>query len=116
MPGGLRAGQVISLVEVTGGLGPRTDIPRLAAEMGADLTVLLPILDAAVMFGLVVVKDGDLFLTQVGLRLQETSRNKVKVLKYTFADIEPFRTAIDHAPMGGVSSQDVWQILLRDEG
>ncbi len=114
MPGNVRAGQVISLVEVTGGLGTRIDIPKLADEMAADIAVLLPILDAAEMLGLVRSEKGDLFLTEQGLRFQETSKAKVKMLKEKLNLIEPFRTAIELASKrGGVTAQEVADALSR---
>ena len=113
MPGHVRVGQVISLIEVAGGSGSRIDVPKLADKMGADLTVLLPILDAAEMLGLVRTKDGGLFLTEEGMRFRETSKDKVKMLKDKLADIEPFRTAIELASRGGVTSQDAADSLAR---
>ena len=100
MPGNVRAGQVISLVEVTGGLGPKVDVPRLADELGADLAVLLSILDAAEMLGLVRSEKGDVYLTELGHKFQNASKNKVKILKDRLATIEPFRTALELASKG----------------
>ena len=100
MPGNVRAGQVISLVEVTGGLGAKVDVPRLADELGADIAVLLGVLDAAEMLGLVKSEKGDVYLTELGLKFQKASRNKVRMLKDRLAGIEPFRTALDLASKG----------------
>ncbi len=97
MPANVRAGQVISLVEVTGGIGGKVDIPKLADELGADIAVLLPILDGAEMLGLVRVEKGDVHLTELGLKFQKTSKNKVRVLKDRLGTIEPFRTASELA-------------------
>jgi len=97
MPGTVRAGQVISLVEVAGGIGGRVDAPKLADELGADLGVLLTIMDAAEMLGLVRMEKGDVYLTELGLKFQKTSTNKVKILKERLANIEPFRTALELA-------------------
>jgi hypothetical protein len=100
MPGNVRAGQVISLVEVTGGLGAKVDVPRLADELGADIGVLLPILDTAEMLGLVRTEKGDVYLTELGQKFQKTVRNKVRTLKDRLAAIEPFRTALELASHG----------------
>jgi len=91
---------VISLVEVTGSIGGRVDIPKLADELGADVAVLLPILDAAEMLGLVRVEKGDVHLTELGLKFQKTSKEKLKILKDRIAAIEPFRTALELASKG----------------
>jgi len=91
---------VISLVEVTGSIGGRVDIPKLADELGADVAVLLPILDAAEMLGLVRVEKGDVHLTELGLRFQKTSKQKLRILKDRIAAIEPFRTSLELASKG----------------
>jgi NitT/TauT family transport system ATP-binding protein len=97
MPGNVRAGQVISLVEITGSIGGKVDAPKLADELGADIAVLLPILDAAEMLGLVRTEKGDVHLTELGLKFQKTTKNKVRILKDRIAAIEPFRTALELA-------------------
>lgn len=95
MPGNVRAGQVISLVEVTGSLGAKVNAPRLADELGADIGVLLPILDTAEMLGLVRTEKGDVYLTELGHKFQKLSKNKIRMLKDRLATIEPFRTALE---------------------
>ena len=100
MPAMVRAGQVISLVEVTGGIGGKVDVPKLGDELGADIAVLLPILDGAEMLGLVRTEKGDVHLTELGLKFQKTTKNKVRVLKDRLAAIEPFRTAVELASHG----------------
>jgi NitT/TauT family transport system ATP-binding protein len=100
MPGNVRGGQVISLVEIAGGIGGKVDAPKLADELGADLAVLLPILDAAEMLGLVRTEKADVHLTELGLKFQKTTKNKLRILKDRIAAIEPFRTALELASRG----------------
>ena len=100
MPGNVRGGQVISLVEITGSIGGKVDAPKLADEMGADIAVLLPVLDAAEMLGLVRTEKGDVHLTEIGLKFQKTSKNKLRLLKDRLATIEPFRTALELGSKG----------------
>jgi len=100
MPANVRGGQVISLVEIVGGIGGKVDAPKLADELGADIAVLLPILDAAEMLGLVRSEKGDVHLTELGHRFQKTSTNKLRMLKDRVASIEPFRTALELASKG----------------
>jgi hypothetical protein len=76
MPGGMRAGQVIGLVEVAGSFGSRVDVAKMADAMGADLVVLLPTLNAAQMLGLMRMEKVDLMLTDEGLRFKATSKNR----------------------------------------
>ncbi len=100
MPANVRGGQVISLVEVTGSIGGKVDVPKLADELGADIAVLLPILDAAEMLGLVRTEKGDVHLTELGLKFQKTSKQKLKIIKERIAAIEPFRTALELSSKG----------------
>lgn len=112
LPGNVRAGQVISLVEVTGGLGSQIDASRLADELGGDISVLLPILDTAEMLGLVKSEKGDISLTDFGHKFQKTSREKVRLLTDHLAKIEPFKTAMDlAAKRGSVSAEEVADAL-----
>ena len=97
MPGNVRGGQVISLVEIAGSLGDKVDAPKLADELGADLAVLLPILDAAEMLGLVRSEKADVHLTELGLKFQKTTKNKLRLIKDRIATVEPFRTALELA-------------------
>ncbi|MDE1858539.1 MAG: AAA-associated domain-containing protein [Thaumarchaeota archaeon] len=100
MPGNVRGGQVISLVEITGSIGGKVDAPKLADEMGADLAVLLPILDAAEMLGLVRNEKADVHLTELGLKFQKTTKNKLRVIKDRIAMVEPFKMALELASRG----------------
>lgn len=113
MPGEVRPGQVISLVEITGGMGPRLDVPRLADEMGAGIDVLFPIIDAAQMLGLVKFEKGDIFLTEEGHAFQKTLKQKVRTLRDRLVDIEPFKTAVELASKKrSISAGDVAEALL----
>lgn len=113
MPGNVKPGQVISLVEITGGMGPKLDVPRVADELGADIDVLFPIIDAAQMLGLVKLEKGDLYLTEDGHAFQKTLKQKVKTLKDRLALIEPFKTAVELASKEHrVSAREVADALL----
>lgn len=112
MPGNVRAGQVISLVEVTGGLGSKITASRLADELGADIAVLIPILDTAELLGLVKAEKGEITLTEFGQRFQKTSREKVRLLTEQLRQIEPFKTALElAAKRGSVSAEEVAESL-----
>jgi len=112
MPANVRAGQVVGLVEVTGGLGSSIDTSRLADELGADIAVLLPILDTAEMLGLVKNLKGEVSLTDFGLKFQRTSKNKVRLVREELSRIEPFKTAIELAQEeGAVTAHDIAEAL-----
>ena len=97
MPAHVRAGQIVSLVEVTGGLGSSIDAAKLADEFGADIAILLPIIDAGEMLGLIRKRKGNISLTEFGLKFQKTSKHKIRLLKDQLGNMEPFRTAVDLA-------------------
>lgn len=108
MPANVRPGQVIGLVEVTGGLGSRVDASTLADELGADLAVLLPILDAAEILGLIKNVKGEVMLTDFGVDFQKETQNKVEMLRSQLARVEPFRTALELAArQKEISAEDV---------
>lgn len=108
MPPNVRPGQVIGLVEVTGGLGARVDVATLADELGADIAVLLPILDAAEILGLVTSVGGEVHLTDFGAEFQKEVKDKVTLLKERLTKIEPFRTALEFAAKRGeVTAREV---------
>lgn len=113
MPANVRAGQVVGLVEITGGLGTVIDVSRLADEFGADIATLLPILDAAEMLGLVKADKGDVSLTELGLKFQKTSKHKIRMLRDIIAKIEPFKTAVELASKNkkGVSVREISDTL-----
>ncbi len=115
MPGNVRAGQVIGLVEITGGLGSPIDVSKLADEFGADLAVLLPILDTGEMLGLVKVEKGDVSLTDLGLKFQKVAKNKVRMLKDPLSKIEPFRTGLELAERNGSFSTAEIAEALREK-
>jgi hypothetical protein len=113
MPANVRAGQVLGLVEIVGGLGTAVDAAKLADEFGADLVTLLPILDTGEMLGLVKLEKGDISLTEFGLKFQKTSKYKVRLLKEQLSKIEPFKTALDLVNQkGDVSTNEVSEALL----
>src|SRR5579872_6174868 len=71
MPANVRAGQILGLVEITGGLGGPVDAAKLGDEFGADLVTLLPILDTGELLGLVKVDKGVVSLTDFGHKFQK---------------------------------------------
>jgi NitT/TauT family transport system ATP-binding protein len=113
MPANVRAGQIIGLVDVTGGLGSPIDVGRLAYEFGDDIATLLPVLDAAEMLGLVKIERGNVNQTDLGLKFQRTSKHKIRLLKEQLLLIEPFKTAVEMASKhGSVSAAEVADALV----
>jgi hypothetical protein len=102
MPSNVRAIQVISLMDDICELGSGTHVSKLAEKIGADISVLLPILNASEMLGLVRSENGSIYLTDDGLKFEGTSlSNILTLLRKKIALIEPFRTAIELASRSG---------------
>jgi len=59
-------GGLAGLVEIVAAHGGRYDLPELAAELPFEVDDLLPIVDAAVMLGLLRVEAGDAYVTDDG--------------------------------------------------
>jgi len=116
MPANVRAGQVLGLVEIVGGLGTAVDAAKLADEFAADLVTLLPILDTGEMLGLVKVEKGDISLTEFGLKFQKTSKNKVRLLKDQLSRTEPFKTALEIVSQKGSSTAPEIAEVLWEKG
>jgi hypothetical protein len=114
MPANVRAGQILGLVEITGGLTTSIDLAKLADEFGADLVTLLPILDTGEMLGLIKVDKGEVRLTDFGLKFQKASKEKIRMLRDKLSGIEPFRTALKLAGSSkkGVTTREICEDLL----
>jgi hypothetical protein len=115
MPDDVRPIQVISVVEEIGELGAGIHFTELAEKTDVEIDVLLPILKTAEMLGLVRNEEGNLFLTEDGLRAQGTPMNKVSVLKERVSSIEPFRTAVELASKrGSTTAREVAETLTEN--
>lgn len=116
MPANVRAGQVIGLVEIIGGLGAPIDASILADEFGADLVTLLPILDTGEMLGLVKVDKGDVSLTDFGLKFQNSATQKIRMLKDQLSKIEPFKRALElTSQRQSVTTHEISESLLESD-
>ena len=115
MPGNVRAIHVIGLLDEIGELGSGAPVNQVAEKIGGNIDVFLPILNAAEMLGLVRNEDGNLFLTEDGLKVQETTMVKVAgLMKTKLESIEPFRTAIELASRRqGTTAKEVAETLMK---
>ncbi|MFE9577969.1 AAA-associated domain-containing protein [Nocardia sp. NPDC006044] len=72
-------GGLAGLVELVYATGGRADLPDIADELNFEIDDLLPLVDAAEMLGFITVEDGDVLLTDIGVRfttadIQESKR------------------------------------------
>lgn len=97
MPLDSRLTDVIGLIDtVVNDFGGRADIYALAQHMDADLDDIIPNLNAAVYLGLVTVNNGDVEVTELGIRfLRSKIPERRRILREILSNIEPFKTAIE---------------------
>ena len=84
-------GGLAGLVEIVFAHNGQTDLPDLAAELSFEVDDLLPLVDAAVMLGLLEVEGAQAFLTDTG---REWYTDDIQTSKQLFA-----RLALEHAPL-----------------
>jgi len=75
-----RVGGIAGLLELLHDHGGREDLFRLAEELVMDVEDLLPILEACVLLGFALLKEGDLQITPQGVALAEADIQQRKIL------------------------------------
>lgn len=87
--------KLIGLLDLVHTFGGRIDLARISVMLQTDVDDLLPVVDAAEMFGLIKVVDGDLELTDKGREFVFAHPSKKKLmLREIIKNIEPFSTLI----------------------
>ena len=75
-----RVGGIAGLIELLQDRGGREDLFRLSEELVMDVEDLLPILEASVLLGFAVLKEGDVQITPQGTAFAEADIQQRKVL------------------------------------
>jgi NitT/TauT family transport system ATP-binding protein len=75
-----RVGGIAGLMELLRDRGGREDLFRLSEELVMDVEDLLPILEACSLLGFAVLKEGDVQITQEGIRFADADIQERKVL------------------------------------
>jgi NitT/TauT family transport system ATP-binding protein len=75
-----RVGGIAGLMELLHDRGGREDLFRLAEELIMDVQDLLPILEACVLLGFVLLREGDVQITPQGVRFADADIQQRKVL------------------------------------
>jgi NitT/TauT family transport system ATP-binding protein len=75
-----RVGGIAGLLELLHDRGGREDLFRLSEELVMDVEDLLPILEACVLLGFALLKEGDVQLTSQGVRFADADIQRRKVL------------------------------------
>lgn len=84
-------GGLVGLVEIVFAHNGQTDLPDLAAELSFEVDDLLPLVDAAVMLGLLEVEGAQAFLTDTG---RDWYTADILASKELFANL-----TVEHAPL-----------------
>ena len=75
-----RVGGIAGLIEILHDRGGREDLFRLSEELVMDVEDLLPILEACVLLGFVLLKEGDVQITRQGVAFADADIQHRKVL------------------------------------
>ncbi len=75
-----RVGGIAGLLELLHDRGGREDLFRLSEELVMDVEDLLPILEACVLLGFALLKEGDVQITPQGVRFADADIQQRKVL------------------------------------
>ena len=75
-----RVGGIAGLIELLHDRGGREDLFRLAEELVMDVQDLLPILEACVLLGFALLKEGDVQITPAGVRFADADIQQRKIL------------------------------------
>jgi NitT/TauT family transport system ATP-binding protein len=75
-----RVGGIAGLMELLHDRGGREDLFRLSEELIMDVQDLLPILEACVLLGFVLLREGDVQITPQGVRFADADIQQRKVL------------------------------------
>ncbi len=88
---------VIGLIDtLVNDFGGKADLYVIAQHMDADLDDLIPNLNAAAYLGLVMVNEGDVSVTDLGLKfLRAKIPERRRMLRDMLSRLEPFKTAIE---------------------
>ena len=75
-----RVGGVAGLIELLHDKGGREDLFRLSEELVMDVEDLLPIIEACVLLGFALLKEGDVQITREGVQFADADIQRRKVL------------------------------------
>ena len=76
----VRPGGIAGLLEMLPLDGARTDLFRLAEMLGLEIDDILPIIEAGVMLGFVILSEGAVMITDAGRQFEEADILSQKVL------------------------------------
>ncbi len=99
----VRPGGIAGLLELLPGPGKHSDLYRLAGDLGLEIDELLPVVEAGAMLGFLLVKEGDVEITELGYRFanadilsQKVFFREAAVLHITL--IDRIRRALEAKP------------------
>jgi hypothetical protein len=87
--------QVIGLVESVEQMGSPVELSSLVYRFRDQTPNFFPVLKAAEELGLLKTEGGFVFLTNLGAGFIRASDNKIRILRASLHEIEPFKSAIE---------------------
>ena len=83
--------QVFGLLDLVRAYNGKTDVAKLNIDLRVDIDELLPIIDTAEYLGLVSVQQGDISLTDLGMKaLTARMIERKKIIRDQLRPLEPF--------------------------
>ncbi|MGB9630157.1 MAG: AAA-associated domain-containing protein, partial [Thermodesulfobacteriota bacterium] len=73
-----KVGAIAGLIELVHDKGNKVDISILASELGMEVDDILPLMEASVILGFGIVKEGDFILTEKGVDFSEADTLRKK--------------------------------------
>jgi len=106
---------VVGLIETLYSLGGKADASFINDVTDVDIDVLTHAIDISEIFGLITYKDGDIVLTDLGLKASRTHLRELKqILKSNVMKIHPISDLIERAKQNeesSVSEEEIYEIL-----
>ena len=93
-PADVNASQLRAFLKLVNAAGGSAHVHTVARGLHMDLTKLLPVLDAAEMFGLVTIERGEIRLSKEAHKMLGTSRGRALAISEPLSKVEPFVTAL----------------------
>ncbi|MCK4778005.1 MAG: AAA-associated domain-containing protein [Actinomycetia bacterium] len=90
-----KIGEIIGLLEILEDIEGKEDIHKIARQLNFDLENLAPIIDALELLELARISDGDIALTELGIKFLNSDVNDRKLIfKKQLKTLEVFKEAI----------------------
>ncbi len=110
-PSGAGISEMRGVILIVRSGGGRVSMSQLAGQSGMNIDHLLPVVDAARMLGFVRIRDGSIWLTESGERMD--LGNFQELIRKGMGRVEPFKSVLALLSHGAVSTPRLAESLKR---